>query len=125
MSVRENVTVRTHANATVRLCAAREELWRAERHHAGAQGTPEEAPAFRRVGEASAELAARSEWLHWIERGTTVRPAADGEWGVAPDAPESENRRSTERPVAQRDRPAVAAVTERSGVGPRRLRLAR
>jgi len=123
MSVRENPTVRMRANATVRLCAAREELWRAERRHAGAQGTPDEALALRRVGEASAELAARDEWLHWIECGTTVRPAADGDWGFPPDAAESVNERSTERPAARRKLAVAAAVPAPAGVG-RRLRLA-
>jgi len=52
--------------------------------------------------------------LHWIERGTTVRPAADGEWGFAPDAAASVNERSTERAVA-------VAATAPSGVGRRRL----
>jgi len=124
MSARQDATVRAHANATVRLCAAREEFWRAERRHAGAQGTPDEAPALRRVGEASAELAARTEWLHWIERGTTVRPAADGEWGFAPDAVEAVNERSTGPPAAPREREVLAAVPAPSGVGRRRLRLA-
>ena len=114
MLARENATVRAHANAIVRLCAAREELWRAERRHDGARGTPDEAPALRCLGEASAELAARNEWLHWIERGTTIRPAADGEWGFAPDAAASVNERSTERAVA-------VAATAPSGVGRRRL----
>jgi hypothetical protein len=124
MSARQDATVRAHANATVRLCAAREEFWRAERRHAGAQGTPDEAPALRSVGEASAELAARTEWLHWIERGTTVRPAADGEWGLAPDAAESKSERSTERPDAPREREVLVAVPGPSGVGRRGLRLA-
>ena len=123
MLARENATVRAHANATVRLCAAREELWRAERLHAGAQGTPDEAPALRRVGEASAELAARTEWMHWMKRGTTVRPAADGEWGLAPEAAEPVSKGSTERPAARRGG-AVAAVPPPPRVGRRRLRSA-
>jgi hypothetical protein len=77
-----------HANATVRLCSAREELWRAQRSHAGARGTPAEAWTLRRLGEAAAELGAREQWRHWVEHGTTIRPVADGEWGFAPE-PES------------------------------------
>jgi hypothetical protein len=88
MSVFENATRRgtVHANATVRLCSAREELSRAEDRHADARGTPAEASMLERVGEATAELATREQWLHWIQHGTTIRPAADGEWGVAPQA---------------------------------------
>lgn len=84
MSIDEDATRRgmVRANATVRLCSAREELWRAEDRHAGARGTPAEASMLQRVGEATAELATREQWLHWIEHGTTIRPAADGEWGV-------------------------------------------
>jgi hypothetical protein len=84
VSIDDDVTRRgmVRANATVRLCSAREELWRAEDRHAGARGTPAEASMLQRVGEATAELATREQWLHWIEHGTTIRPAADGEWGV-------------------------------------------
>jgi hypothetical protein len=83
MSVFETATMRTvaRANATVRLCAAREALWRARRDQAGARRSPTEAATCARVGAATAELAAREQWLHWIDHGTTIRPAADGEWG--------------------------------------------
>jgi hypothetical protein len=86
MTVFRSPTGRTtaHANATVRLCSAREALWGAQNRHARVRGTPGEAAALHGVGEATAELATREQWLHWIERGTTIRPAADGEWGVAP-----------------------------------------
>ena len=77
---------RAHANATVRVCSAREQLWRLERGHIGAPGSPAESLMAHRVAEASAELAAREEWLHWIEHGTTMRPEADGEWGFRPCA---------------------------------------
>ena len=68
------------ANALVRLCAAREELWRAERRHANALGTPAEWHMLRAVGEAGAEVAMRQEWLHWLDHGTSLRPEADGDW---------------------------------------------
>jgi hypothetical protein len=68
------------ANAVVRLCVAREQLWRAERRHANARGTPAEWPMLRRVGEAGAQVAMREQWLHWIDRGTSLRPEADGDW---------------------------------------------
>jgi len=40
-----------------------------------------------------AELAAREQWLHWVEHGTTIRPEADGEWGNAAAAPGRPARR--------------------------------
>jgi hypothetical protein len=83
-----------HANATVRLCAAREALWRAQSRYARARGTPVEAVAQRSVGEANAELATREQWLHWIEHGTTIRPVEDGEWGVAPAIEDSPKERT-------------------------------
>jgi hypothetical protein len=81
MSVFETATMRpvARANGTVRLCAARE--WRARRDQADARRSPTEAATCARVGAATAELAAREQWLHWIDHGTTIRPAADGEWG--------------------------------------------
>jgi hypothetical protein len=76
------------ANALVRLCAAREELWRAEQRHANARGTPAEWPMLRAMGEARAEVAMREEWLHWLDRRTSLRPEADGDW-APPAANES------------------------------------
>jgi hypothetical protein len=119
----ENATTRAtvHANATVRLCSAREELWGAERRHTAARGTLDEAPMFQRVGEATAELATREQWLHWIEHGTTIRPAADGEWGVAPDAHGSAAPRSAAPRTGRGRRVRITAVPDRLQ-GPRRLR---
>ena len=68
------------ANALVRLCAAREELWRAERRHANARGTPAESRMLRAEAEAGAKVAMREEWLHWLDQGTSLRPEADGDW---------------------------------------------
>ena len=68
------------ANALVRLCVAREELWRAEKRHASARGTLAEWPTLCRVGEAAAQVAMREQWLHWIDHGTSLRPEADGDW---------------------------------------------
>jgi hypothetical protein len=68
------------ASAVVRLCAAREALWRAQNRHATARETPAEPWTERRVGEAAAELATRQEWLHWMDHGTSIQPQADGEW---------------------------------------------
>jgi hypothetical protein len=123
MSVLEDATRRAtaRANATVRLCWAREELWRAESRHAGARGTPAEALTRHRVGEATTELATREQWLHWIEHGTTIRPAADGEWGFAPEAEDSAEGRSAEPRTARLERAHVTAVPAH-GHGTRRLR---
>jgi hypothetical protein len=91
MSVLETATMRAfaRANATVRLCAAREALWSAERHQADARRTPAESAMCHRVGVATAELAAREQWLHWVEHGTTIRPEADGEWAPTPVPPDT------------------------------------
>jgi hypothetical protein len=78
------------ANAVVRLCLAREELWRAEKRYANAQGKPDEWPMLRGVGEAAAVVAMREQWLHWIDRGSSLRPEADGDW--APPAASREPR---------------------------------
>ena len=80
------------ANALVRLCAAREELWRAERRHANARGTPAEWRMLRAVGEAGAEVAMREEWLHWLDHGTSLRPEADGDWAPPAAAVNEESR---------------------------------
>jgi hypothetical protein len=85
-----------HANAMVRLCSAREALWGAENRHARVRGTPGEVAALHRLGEATAELATREQWLHWVEHGTTIRPAADGEWGVAPETEDRPGKRAVE-----------------------------
>jgi hypothetical protein len=123
MSVFQNATRRTtvRANATVRLCSAREQLWRAESRHAGARGTPAEASMLQRVGEAAAELATREQWLHWIEHGTTIRPAADGEWGFAPEAEAAATRHSAAPRASRAERARVTAVAGR-GDRTRRLR---
>jgi hypothetical protein len=107
-----SATVR--ANATVRLCSAREALWRAERRLALARGTPAEAWARHRLGEANAELATREEWLHWITRGTTIRPAADGEWGLAPGTEGAVNERADEPRTARTREPGHHAGWLRS-----------
>ena len=101
MPVFETATMRAvaRANATVRLCAAREALWRARRDQADARRSPAEAAMCDRVGAATAELAVREQWLHWIAHGTTIRPEADGEWGnpeatPAPSGPSVRRLRS-------------------------------
>jgi hypothetical protein len=108
------------ASAIVRLCAAREELWRAQKRHADARGTPAESGTLDRIGEAAAEVATREQWLHWINRGTSLRPEADGDWGQPPEDQESANQ----RPVDGRS-PTVAARRRREierGLRPTRLR---
>jgi hypothetical protein len=75
---------RARASAVVRLAAAREALSRAEKRQADARGTPAEWSTLHRVSEAAAELASREQWLHWIDRGTSLRPEADGDWGRLP-----------------------------------------
>jgi len=51
------------STATVRLYAAREALWRARRDQADARRSPGELAMCDRVGLATAEMAAREQWL--------------------------------------------------------------
>ncbi len=106
MSVFETATTRAvaRANATVRLCAAREAMWRAERRATEAQGTPAEAAMQDRAGAATAEVATREQWLHWLRHGTTIRPAADGEWAPPARPPEATSRRRGLSNVGERAR---------------------
>lgn len=107
------------ASAVVRLCAAREELWRAQKRHADARGTRAESGTLDRVGEAAAEVATREQWPHWIDRGTSLRPEADGDWGRPPDQESANQRWVDGRP------PTVAARRRREierGLRPTRLR---
>ena len=101
MSVLQTPTMRAaaRANATVRLCAAREALWRAERRRADARRTPAEPAMCDRVGVAAAELTVREQWLHWVDHGTTIRPEADGEWGPTPEPPDTITGASEQPPA--------------------------
>ncbi|MEA2248717.1 MAG: hypothetical protein QOH46_3246 [Solirubrobacteraceae bacterium] len=109
----ENAATRAtaHANAIVRLCSAREELWRAERRYAGARGTPAETWMLQRLGEASAEVGTREQWLHWLAHGTTVRPVADGEWGLGPEAEDLAPKRSAGQRPSRSGRANVTGVS--------------
>jgi hypothetical protein len=94
------------ASALVRLCAAREELWRQQARHAGAAGTAGEEATRADLAAAAAALATREEWLHWIDRGTSVHPEADGEWGLPPRAPEPAEPPADRGTGAARRRPS-------------------
>ena len=74
-----------HESAADRLAAARAELTKASRVSAEAAGTTRERDAVAAAGGARAEVAAREEWLHWVDQGRSARPEADGEWGFAAD----------------------------------------
>jgi hypothetical protein len=122
MSVLQTPTMRAaaRANATVRLCAAREALWRAERRRADARRTPAEPAMCHRVGVATAELAVREQWLHWVDHGTTIRPEADGEWGPTPEPPDPISEPSEQPPASGLEN--AQATPPPSSRRPRRLR---
>lgn len=107
------------ASAVVRLAAAREELRRAEKRHTAARDSAAEWSALHAVSEAAAEAATREQWLHWIDRGTSRRPEADGDWGQPPDDQESSNRHW----VAGRPATAAARRRREAAPGPRPTRL--
>ena len=54
---------REHTSAARRLAAAREEQSRSD------------------TSISRAEVAAREQWLHWLDEGESQEPWADGEWG--------------------------------------------
>jgi diguanylate cyclase (GGDEF)-like protein len=58
--------------------------------------------------EARARVAAREEWLHWINEGVSLAPWADGEWATAQPA----------RSVSQRDISGEIARESRHADGP-------
>jgi hypothetical protein len=73
-----------HASAVRRLAGARDEQSRLGILFAAAVGTGAEPLALERLSAGRAYVAARKEWLHWIDEGESLAPWADGEW--APEA---------------------------------------
>jgi hypothetical protein len=88
-----------HASAVRRLDGARDEQRRLATVFQAAIGTAAEPLARERLSAGRAYVAARLEWLHWIDEGESLAPWADGVW--APDA-----RRDVEVPLAQPHPPA-------------------
>jgi hypothetical protein len=74
-----------HASAARRLARARDRERRAVGLVATTAGTLAAPPAESRLSAAHADVAARRQWLHWIDEGESLAPWADGEW--APQAP--------------------------------------
>jgi len=74
-----------HASAVRRLDGAREEQSRLATLFKAAVGTAAEPLARERLSAGRAYVAARQEWLHWIDEGESLAPWADGVW--APEAP--------------------------------------
>jgi hypothetical protein len=72
---------RARDNAVRRLRRAREQLAAAKRRRAHSASASTELAAEAQVGECSAAVANREQWLHWIDHRETIRPEADGEWG--------------------------------------------
>ncbi len=78
-------TGKGHASAVRRLAGARDEQGRLAILLKAAVGTAAEPLAQERLSAGRAYVAARQEWLHWIDEGESLAPWADGEW--APEAP--------------------------------------
>ena len=85
-----------HASAVRRLDGAREEQSRLATLFKAAVGTAAEPLARERLSAGRAYVAARQEWLHWIDEGESLAPWADGVW--APEAPRDEESRSMTAP---------------------------
>ena len=81
-----------HDSAVRRLGAARAEATRLDALSEAAAGTRAGPQAQRRLSAGRADVAAREQWLHWVEEGESIAPWADGEWG--PSAPAGSRARS-------------------------------
>lgn len=77
------------AGAVLQLARGRAEEIRLGRVFEAAVGVQAQEAAEVSLCEARACVAAREEWLHWIDKGVSLAPWADGEW-------------ATERPAGQR-----------------------
>jgi hypothetical protein len=85
--IAEQMTRRTgqeHASAVRRLAGARDEQNRLGVLFDAAVGTAAEPLAEERLSAGRAYVAARKEWLHWIDEGESLAPWADGEWAPEP-----------------------------------------
>ena len=71
---------REHASATRRLALAQDEATRLAGALASAAGTRLEPRAEARLSAGHAAVAAREQWLHWVDAGESLAPWADGEW---------------------------------------------
>src|SRR4051794_15427980 len=80
-----------HASAVSRLAGARDEESRLRRVWAGAAGTTAEPEAQSQLSAGRAYVAAREEWLHWIDEGESLAPWQDGVW--APETAAVDRRR--------------------------------
>jgi hypothetical protein len=73
------------ASAVSRLDDARDELTLAKRLRTAVAGTRLERYGAAVVGSAGARVAVRQEWLHWVDKGQSMHPEADGDWGLRPN----------------------------------------
>jgi hypothetical protein len=74
------MTLSPHNSAVVRLAGARDEERRLGTVRADAIGTGAQERAEERLSAGHADVAAREQWLHWIDEGESLAPWADGEW---------------------------------------------
>ena len=78
-------TGREHASAVRRLAGARDEQSRLGALVKASAGTAAEPLVQEQLSASRAYVAARKEWLHWMDEGESLAPWADGEW--ASEAP--------------------------------------
>jgi hypothetical protein len=74
------MTVSPHRSAVTRLAGARDQERRLDVARAAAVGTRAEQLAQERLSAGHADVAAREQWLHWVDEGESLAPWADGEW---------------------------------------------
>jgi diguanylate cyclase (GGDEF)-like protein len=83
------------ASAVLQLARGREEEGRLGRVFAAAVGVQAQEAAEVSLCEARACVAAREEWLHWIDEGESIAPWADGEWATEHAAGQRLQQRDT------------------------------
>jgi hypothetical protein len=77
-----------HTSAIRRLAVARGAQRRLDALQKPAAGTAAETLSLERLSAGRADVAARQEWLHWIDEGESLAPWADGDW--APNGPQDD-----------------------------------
>jgi hypothetical protein len=95
-----------HASASRRLAGARDEHSRLGTRFKAAVGTAAEPLAQERLSAGRAYVAAREEWLHWIDEGESLAPWADGEWAPGRGPPVNARYRSRHATAATGSRVA-------------------
>jgi hypothetical protein len=102
-----------HASAVARLGIARDEEDRLGEVLSAAVGDSARVLAESRLSAGHAAVAAREEWLSWVDLGESLEPWADGEWAPGLRAAAARDHRMIEDRIERGEknlRRAVAAL---------------